>query len=159
MQDTVNSQNTQSKQIRIGEYDFYIQGVVRKDSNGYDLKTSKGNTYSKLKLIVLDSDETHYVYKMVFGRRDIQEIVNAINNPALTHIFKTQDDDFELETLIGEKGRLLMGRRFHEGKNYPQIECFIKSRSLDINNILKPISNHMSQLTNNEPALDDDVPF
>ena len=157
------------KNIKSGEYKFYIKGVLTKDSNGYELRTKNGNLYKKLKIVIVEGEDTHTIDKFIFSRQDIKEIVLAISNPALTHVYNFQGDDFEIENLVGESGFLLMGRRFNEkdGKNYPQIECFLKPK-LNHNEVmvkdirtssLYPTKFLGEILTPTETPIDEDVPF
>ncbi len=155
----------QPKPIKSGKYEFYVKGVVREDSNGYTLKIKNGNNigqvYRKLKLLVIDGEDSHTVDKLIFSKKDIKEIVLAINNPALTHIFNQQGDDFEDENLIGESGWLVMGKRFNEadGKSYPRIECFIKLRADHQIEPKKDAPLSAPVLKNVQTEPEDDVPF
>lgn len=119
-----------SDEIKPGKYEFLIKGVIRQDKNGYDLKTQKGNNYQKLALLVFNGDKNFTVFENIFGSNNVKLIVNAINNPALTHNFNSPD--FELENLIGEGGWLFLGYRVHNEVKYPQVECFIKCSSAQI---------------------------
>lgn len=160
-----NAQAYQPKPIKSGKYEFYIKGVVTEDNNGYTLKIKNGNNigqaYRKLKLLLIDGEDSHTVDKLIFSKKDIKEIVLAINNSALTHIFNQKSDNFEDENLIGEGGWLIMGKRFNEadGKSYPRIECFIKARSepqveVKQNTLLNaPVSNETKHDS------EDDAPF
>jgi hypothetical protein len=161
MENVENQQQKQPQQIKSGKYEFYITGVIRKDSNGYDLKTKTGNTYQRLKIVLLGTNENYDTSKFIFGSKDIQEVVSCINNPALTDVFQKQGKDFELETLIGEGGILLMGNRIKEGVTWPQIECLIKPKeNFNAPNKQKemPLVQNINSLPSSEP-LDDDVPF
>lgn len=164
MQNMTNQQTGIKNQIKSGKYEFYVQGVITKDSNGYELKTQKGNTYKKLRIIIIDKDETHTIYHLIFGSENIKEIVYAIANPALTHVYKMQGKDFELETLIGEGGWLLLGKQFNNGNTYPKIECFLKpkveSNEPFIAGNNESIKTIPSQNINyNQSPRDNDVPF
>jgi len=132
MQNTTQTQTeTQYEEIRVGEYQFYITGVFREDKNGYQLKTSKGNIYESLKIIVLTNGQSRSISHPIYGLENIKSIVYAINNPALTFVFESKQskgEKFELEILIGESGILLLGHRSYNGKNYPKIECFLKEK-------------------------------
>lgn len=124
----------EKKPIKSGEYDFYIKEIVREDYQGYPLKIKNGNnigqSYRKFKLLIIEGDDSRTIDKLIFGKKDVKEIVLAINNPALTHVFNQQGDNFEDENLIGEKGRVLIGCTFNKanGKTYPKVECFLKPK-------------------------------
>ncbi len=122
------------EEIKNGIYDYLIQGVIRTDSNGYEYKTTSGNnigqTYYKLKIILLKEDGNNYVYKNIFGKRDIKEIISGIGSPELKFYFDSDPVNFDPETLIGESGKLFLGRNEKNGKVYPNIECFIKPKGV-----------------------------
>jgi hypothetical protein len=123
------AQKPERKEIPKGKYEFLVQGVLKTDSNGYDLKTSKGNSYQKLRIILIGNNDNYSMLHNVFSKKDIQEIVFCLNNPALTHVYNSNPDNFELEYLIGEEGgRLLLGHKEYNGENYPKIECYLKAK-------------------------------
>lgn len=166
MQNTTQEQ-IQYEEIKSGEYQFYVTGVFREDKNGYKLKTSKGNVYESLKIIILINGESRSVSHPIYGSENIKSIVYAINNPSLTFVFESKQskgEKFDLEILIGESGRLLLGQRSYNGKNYPKIECFLKERaSLEPNALVRiansVLVNESTDSFRQELESDDGVPF
>lgn len=154
-------------EIKDGEYKFYITGVFREDKNGYVLKTSKGNIYYLLKVIVLDNGKSYSISHAIYGTDNIKSIVYAINNPTLTFVFESKqskNEKFDPEVLIGESGSLLLGHREYQGKNYPKIECFLKTKTQfnidklqpDTPAIIQPLISY--NISDNQET-DNDVPF
>jgi len=163
----VPQSEAQYEEIKSGEYQFYVTGVFREDKNGYALKTSKGNIYESLKIIILTNGESRSVSHPIYGTENIKSIVYAINNPALTFVFESKQskgEKFDLETLIGESGRLLLGHRAYNGKNYPKIECFLKEKTFLIPKPADPIvypvaRNESANCFKQELEETDNVPF
>ena len=142
------------EEIKPGKYEYLVAGILTKDSNGYDLKAKNGNSYKKIKFILLDGDKSHSVYHLVFGAENIKEIVYGIGNPALTFVYESDSKGFNLETLIGESGMLFLGIN---KSNYPKIECFIKPKPHEI--LDKKASNESSVSFKQELQEADNVPF
>lgn len=111
--------------IKPGKYDFIIQGLITKDKNGYELKTKNGKSYQKLRIVLLDNENNSTVYKAIFGKEDLKEVIFGVGDPDMMRLYDSKPEDFDLQSLIGEEGRLLLGYK----NNYPNIECFLKQKS------------------------------
>ena len=125
------NQPTSQKEIKCGEYKFFVKDVMHEKSDGYPLRTKDGNSYSNLVLVVLCENSAVTIFEPIFGKSNLKGIIYAINNAALTFVYESavsKKEKFELETLIGESGYLLLGTRFYNGNNYPKVECFIKPK-------------------------------
>lgn len=146
MQNTAVQQEQEQPRFKPGVYEFYVTDVIREDSNGYNLKSKNGSDYQRLKMIALGGENSYTFNKNIFSRKDVEQIVKAINNPPLTHVFNSES--FELENLIGEGGgRVLLTSKEYNGKTFAQPECFMRA---------KP--EQEAKEASNKPV-DDDVPF
>ena len=148
--------------IKDGKYEFLIQGVVRQDSNGYDLKMKNGQPYQKLRILLLSGEKNHYIYKPIFSIRDVKEIVLGISNHSLTFVFESDNKNFELEALIGEVGTLFLGHKESNGVKYPQVECFIQPKRDNIyseNNTIVSTEPQEEKSFKEELNEADEVPF
>lgn len=119
--------NKMQNVLKAGKHPFIVTGVMRKDKDGNNLRTKNGNSYTKLKLSVMDAnEEPHNVYDFIFARDKVDQIVNAIGNPELKR--QAKNKDFRLEDLVGEEGVCLT--RIKEGKNgfsdQTVVECYVK---------------------------------
>ncbi len=135
-------------EIKDGKYEYLIQGVVRTGTNGYELKLKTGHSYQRLRVLLLTSEKNHYVYKPLFNEKDVKEVVLGIGNPALTFVYESNPEKFELENFIGEGGVLFLGHKEANGNNYPKIECFIKPKG----NIKPGICYEEKSFSRKEPA-------
>ncbi len=136
------------EEVKPGKYEFFIKGVITADKNGYDLKTQKGNPYSKLLIVILSGDTTSTVFEPIFGKDNLKGIIYSINNPELIILYECavkNKVDFDLEDLIGESGLLLLGHRQYNGVKYPQVECFLKPKAI----ISQPVKS-LFDLTNEQ---------
>lgn len=155
MQSSMDTQVTEHKkhEVKIGKYEFLIQGVLTKDSNGYELKTKNGRKYTKLRIILMNEENNSSVYKAIFSEKDLKEVVLGIGNPALTQHYESNPEKFDQETLVGESGSLFLGKK----NGYVNVECFIKPKLNDAS--LKNLSNESGASFKQELQEADNVPF
>jgi len=155
MSNSTEMQSTEIKkpQIKVGTYDFLVQGVMTQDKNSYELKTSKGSSYYKLRLILLNEENNSSVYKAIFSEKDLKEVVFGLGNPAMTHVYNSNPKEFDPENLIGESGKLFLGHK----NGYVNIECFMKPKSWDTP--AKQASNEAGASFKQELEAEDGVPF
>ncbi len=150
------------EEIKPGKYEFFVKGIITTDKNGYDLKTQKGNSYSKLLIVVLSGDITHTVFEPIFGKDNLKGIIYSINNQELILLYECavkNKVDFDLEDLIGESGILLLGHRIYNGVKYPQVECFLKPKSI-VKESIKNIEIPKEEIEQFKKELEEDgVPF
>lgn len=141
-------------EIKIGKYEFLIQGFTTTDSNGYQLKSKKnGSPYTRLRIILLDEENNSSVIKNIFSDKDTKEIVMGIGNPALTHVYNSDPKSFDLDNLVGETGTLFLGKN----KEFYNVECFIKPRPHEV--AIKQVSNETGSSFKKELEEADNVPF
>lgn len=113
--------------LKSGKYEFFIGGVVTQDREGKLLKTSMGNIYQKLRLLVLDRDGySRYVYDPIFSPKRVEQILRCIGSSALIEHYER--GNFNLEDLIGTGGLCLIalraGKNGHEDHNV--VDCYIQ---------------------------------
>jgi len=106
--------SNQESLLKSGKYEFFIGSVVTQDKEDHLLKTSSGNTYQRLRLLVLDRDGySRYVYDPIFSHKRIEQILRCIGSSALIEHY--EKGNFNLEDLIGAGGLCLIALR--AGKN------------------------------------------
>jgi hypothetical protein len=153
--------------VKPGKYEFYISGVIDTKKGGEPLVSSKGNTYKRLRLTIIDkNDYCSDVYEAVFGSDTVKEIFECVGKPISPSAEITLDS---LHELRGQRGYCMIGIQKSKEEKYADqnnIKCYIpKSVWSDArrNEDIKPRSPMLNtQVKDNQDNLepeDEDIPF
>ena len=112
--------------VKPGKYEFYISGVIDNNKDGVPLVSSKGNSYKRVRLTIIDKDDyCNDVYDVVFSSDRVREIFESVGK----HVSPTTKLNMDhLHDLKGQRGYCMIGIQKSKEEKYSDqnnVKCYI----------------------------------